>query len=309
VTAERATRRARTRGLERRWWALVAICCATFMLLVDVAIVQVALPRIQRDLDASFTNLQWVIDAYALTLSALILTCGTLADRIGRKRVFSGGVAIFTLASLLCGLSSSATLLIFARALQGVGGAAMFATSLALIAQEFEGAERGNAIAAWGSTVGGAVAIGPLIGGALTDALGSLGVVPVERSGMASGISNTFRIGGLATGVAALGAVFQHRVSTSLEASLGKLPAAVTKAVASSGTHAAAALEHSHPGIVEAARGAFAAGLNRILLIGAGLVLVGAVAALALALVRARDFRHPRVSEPPATSTAETARA
>src|SRR5262249_16805216 len=129
VPAERADRRARTRVLERRWWALVAICSATFMLLVDVTIVHVALPPIRRDLHASFTNLQWVIDAYALTLSALILTCGTLADRVGRKRVFTGGVALFTLASLLCGLSSSASFLIFARALQGVGGAAMFATS------------------------------------------------------------------------------------------------------------------------------------------------------------------------------------
>jgi EmrB/QacA subfamily drug resistance transporter len=493
------------------------------MLLVDVTIVQVALPRIQRDLHASFTNLQWVIDAYALSLAALILSCGTLADRFGRKRVFTGGVAIFTLASLLCGLSTSATLLILARAVQGIGGAAMFATSLALIAQEFEGPERGTAIAAWGSTVGGAVAIGPLIGGALTDALGwqwiffvnlpiglatiaiastrmvnvrdpgaerldwaglitfsgalfllifgllrgtdegwgsplivsalsgaalllvafaavelsqrrpmfdltlfrnrsfcgvslatfaigagmfamftyltlylqdalgfsplqgglgllpttvlvfvvplltrgltgrvppglllgaglgltalglllmrglsassqwiallpglllagvgiglanpaiantALGVVPVERSGMASGISNTFRIGGLATGIAALGAVFQHRVSASLDASLGKLPAGVAKAVASGGTHAAAAFQHGHPGIVEATRGAFAAGLNGILLIGAGLVLVGALAAVAL--VRARDFYRRPLPAPPAASTPETVRA
>jgi hypothetical protein len=110
--------------------------------------------------------------------------------------------------------------------------------------------------------------------------------------------------------VAALGAVFQHRVSASLEASLGKLPAAVTKAVASSGTHAAAAFEHGHPGIVEAARGAFATGLNGILLIGAGVVLVGALAALAL--VRARDFQHPHqppVPEPAASPAAETVRA
>ncbi len=153
-------------------WALIAICGGTFMLLVDVTIVQVALPRIQRELHASFTDLQWVIDAYALTLSALILTSGTLADRIGRKRVFIGGLTLFTLASLLCGLSGNASFLILARGVQGIGGAAMFATSLALIAQEFPGPERAGAIAAWGATVGGAVAVGPLIGGVLTDGLG-----------------------------------------------------------------------------------------------------------------------------------------
>jgi EmrB/QacA subfamily drug resistance transporter len=508
-------------GLARRWWALIAICLGTFMLLVDVTIVQVALPTIQRDLHTSFTSLQWVIDAYALTLSAMILTSGTLADRIGRKRVFTGGVALFSFASLLCGLSRSATLLILARGLQGFGGAAMFATSLALIAQEFQGPERGNAIAAWGATVGGAVAIGPLIGGALTDALGwqwiffvnlpfglatiaisltrivnvrdpnaerldwaglvifsaalfllifgllrgtdegwgstlivsalagaavllaafvvvelrqrrpmfdlslfknrafcgvslatfaigagmfamfpyltlylqdalgysplegglrllpatvltflvplltrrltgrvapglllgaglgltalglalmrglsassqwtallggllltgvgiglanpaiantALGVVSPERSGMASGISNTFRIGGLAMGVAALGAVFQHGLATSLEASLGKIPAGLAKAVASGGTHAAAALTHGRPGIVEVSRGAFADALNEILLIGASLVLMGALAAVVL--VRARDFYRRSVPSPSAASEPETA--
>jgi EmrB/QacA subfamily drug resistance transporter len=496
--------------LARRWWALIAICGGTFMLLVDVTIVQVALPRIQHDLHASFTNLQWVIDAYALTLSALILTSGTLADRIGRKRVFTGGVALFTIASLLCGLSDSATLLVLARGLQGFGGAAMFATSLALIAQEFQGHERGTAIAAWGATVGGAVAIGPLVGGALTDGLGwqwiffvnipigiatiaisatrmvnvrdpdaerldwaglvsfsgalfllifgllrgtdegwgstlivsvlagavallvifvlvelrqrrpmfdlslfanrafcgvslatfaigagmfamfvyltlylqnalgysplqgglrllactiptfliplltrrltgrlapglllgaglgltavglvlmhglnahsqwtallaglvvtgvgiglanpaiahiALGVAPPERSGMASGISNTFRIGGLATGVAALGAVFQSRLSTSLHESLGNPPATLAKTLASGGTHAASALVHDRSGVTEALLRAFAGGLNEILAIGAGLTLVGAVAAVTL--VRSSDFHGAGVA-------------
>jgi EmrB/QacA subfamily drug resistance transporter len=498
--------------LARRWWALIAICGGTFMLLVDVTIVQVALPRIQHDLHASFTNLQWVIDAYALTLSALILTSGSLADRIGRKRVFTGGVALFTIASLLCGLSDSATLLVLARGLQGFGGAAMFATSLALIAQEFQGHERGTAIAAWGATVGGAVAIGPLVGGALTDGLGwqwiffvnipigiatiaisvtrmvnvrdpdaerldwaglisfsgalfllifgllrgtdegwgsalivsvlagavallvifvlvelrqrrpmfdlslfanrafcgvslatfaigagmfamfvyltlylqnalgysplqgglrllactiptfliplltrrltgrlapglllgaglgltavglvlmhglnahsqwtallaglvvtgigiglanpaiahiALGVVPPERSGMASGISNTFRIGGLATGVAALGAVFQSRLATSLHESLGNPPATLAKTLASGGTHAASALVHGRSGVTEALLKAFAGGLNEILAIGAGLTLLGAVAAVIL--VRASDFHGAGVAAP-----------
>jgi EmrB/QacA subfamily drug resistance transporter len=156
----------------RRWWALVAICGATFMLLVDVTIVQVALPSIQRSLHSSFTNLQWVVSAYALTLSALVLTSGSLADRFGRKRIFVAGLAVFTLSSLLCGVSNSSLFLNLARALQGFGGAAMFATSLALIGQEFQGMERAKAIGAWGATVGGAVALGPLVGGALTSGLG-----------------------------------------------------------------------------------------------------------------------------------------
>ena len=134
--------------------------------------VQVVLPAIQHHLRASFTDLQWVIDAYALTLAAFIMASGSLADRFGRKRVFLAGVGVFTLASLLCGAADSAPALIAARALQGFGGAAMFATGLALIGQEFTGAERAKAIAAWGATLGIAVAAGPLAGGGLTDALG-----------------------------------------------------------------------------------------------------------------------------------------
>src|SRR5262249_38997725 len=157
--------------LEHNWWTLVAVCGATFMLLVDVTIVQVALPSIHRDLHASFTELQWVLDAYALSLASLLLTYGTLADRYGRKRVFVAGVVVFTLASLLCGVAQSGLQLDLARALQGVGGAAMFTTALALIAQDFSRQARGTAIAFWGSTVGVAVAIGPVLGGALTQAL------------------------------------------------------------------------------------------------------------------------------------------
>src|SRR3954470_23342903 len=152
-------------------WTLLAVCVATFMLLVDITIVNVALPSIQTDLDASLTNLQWVVDAYALMLSALMLTVGSLADRVGRRLVFMLGVLVFTIASLLCGLAPDPTSLDLARGLQGIGGAGMFATSLALIAQEFRGREFGTAIAAWGSTVGAAVAVGPLVGGALTEGL------------------------------------------------------------------------------------------------------------------------------------------
>jgi EmrB/QacA subfamily drug resistance transporter len=158
--------------MQRKWWTLIAVSVATFMLLLDITVVNTALPSIRDDLGASFTDLQWVIDAYALTLAAFVLTAGSLADRLGRKRVFTWGLGIFTVASLLCAIAPDATSLNIARGLQGVGGAVMFAVSLALLAQEFRGREREMAVAAYGATIGIAVAIGPLVGGALTDAIG-----------------------------------------------------------------------------------------------------------------------------------------
>ena len=155
-----------------RRWTLLAVCLTTFMLLLDITIVVVALPSIQRRFDASLTGLQWVVDAYALSLAALILTAGALADRYGRRIVFVSGVVCFTLSSLLCGVAWSITALDVARALQGIGGAALFATALALIGHEYRGPERFGALAAWGATIGAAVASGPLVGGILTDAFG-----------------------------------------------------------------------------------------------------------------------------------------
>ncbi|HEY5024067.1 MAG TPA: MFS transporter [Acidimicrobiales bacterium] len=494
-------------GMERHWWTLIAVCGATFMLLVDITIVQVALPTLQRSLHASFSDLQWVISAYALSLSAVILTQGTLADRFGRKRVFIIGVAVFTLASLACGLAHNPSQLIAARAVQGIGGAGMFATSLALIGQDFQGAARSAAIAVWGATVGGAVAIGPLVGGALTSAFGwqwifyvnipigvltllvsrrmvniadpgatrldwsglltfsgglfllvlgltkgnddgwssrrievtlgaalfllvlfvivelrqerpmfdlslfrkpaftgvsiatfgigagmfallpyltlylqndlglsplqggerllplttlsfvvplasrpltervpagltlfvglatsavgiwlftgltvasgwkallpgllvggvgvglanpaiakiALGVVPPQRAGMASGISNTFRIGGVATGVAALGAVFQHRLQSTLHGLVGARQApALARSVAAGGTQAAAKISRGNPAIVAAAHHGFVTGMNLVIMVGAVTVAVGAVFAM---LVRRKDFYSRR---------------
>jgi len=501
-----ASGQARAGRLERQWWTLIAVCGATFMLLVDITIVQVALPTMQRALHATFTELQWVISAYSLSLAALILSQGSLADRFGRKRIFIFGLIVFTLASLACGLARDPDALIAARAVQGVGGAAMFATSLALIGQDFQGRQRASAIAVWGATVGGAVAIGPLVGGALTSAFGwqwifyvnvpvglltlaislrmvnmrdpgatrldwwglvslsgglflvvlaltrgnddgwtsrsvlsmfagafallltfavaellqarpmldlslfrkpafagvsvatfgigggmfalltyltlylqndlglsplqggvrllpltfmaffvplashpvtervpaglalccglvvcagglwllrgvtvgttwtfllpgllvcgigvglanpaiakiALGVVPPQRSGMASGVNNTFRISGVATGVAAIGAVFQHRLTTGLSAAAGKAAPVIARQVAAAGIRGATTASRGSAVVVGAARVAFASAMNELFLVGAITVLVGAAFAT---LVRRKDFYSRR---------------
>ena len=154
--------------MERKWWTLLAVCLGTFMLLLDVTIVNVALPSIQDDLHATFAQLQWVVDAYALSLAALLLTAGSLADRFGRRLLFAVGLAVFTAGSLLCAVANSPMFLVLARAGQGIGGAIMFATSLALLAQAFHGRERGTALAVWGAVTGVAVAAGPVLGGIIT---------------------------------------------------------------------------------------------------------------------------------------------
>ncbi len=158
--------------MDRKWWTLIAVCTGTFMLLLDITVVNVALPDIQQSLHASFADLQWVVDAYSLTLAAFLLTAGVIGDMFGRRGVFAIGLTVFTASSLLCGLSTSALMLNLSRGAQGVGGAIMFATSLALIAQAFSGRERGTAIGVYGAVVGGAVAVGPLVGGAITSGIG-----------------------------------------------------------------------------------------------------------------------------------------
>ncbi len=158
--------------LERKWWTLMAVCTATFMLLLDITVVNVALPDIQRSLHSSFSDLQWVVDAYSLSLAVFLLTAGVIGDIRGRREVFAIGLGIFTISSLVCGLSSTPLMLTIARAVQGVGGAVMFATSVALIASAFQGRDRGTAFGIYGAVLGGAVAVGPLVGGALTSGVG-----------------------------------------------------------------------------------------------------------------------------------------
>jgi len=158
--------------MERKWWTLIAVSVAIFMLLLDITVVNVALPSIQRSLHSSFQDLQWVVNAYSLTLAAFLLTAGAVADLIGRKRVFTIGLVVFTASSAACGLSDSPLVLNLARAVQGTGGAMMFATSLALIAQAFHGKERGVAFGVFGGVIGAAVAVGPVVGGVITSGIG-----------------------------------------------------------------------------------------------------------------------------------------
>jgi EmrB/QacA subfamily drug resistance transporter len=158
--------------VERKWWTLIAVSVAIFMLLLDITVVNVALPDIQRSLHSSFQDLQWVVNAYSLTLAAFLLTAGALADRFGRRLVFVTGLVVFTLSSAACGLAGTPLTLNLARAVQGIGGAMMFATSLALIAGAFHGRERGLAFGVFGGVIGGAVAVGPIVGGIITSGIG-----------------------------------------------------------------------------------------------------------------------------------------
>jgi EmrB/QacA subfamily drug resistance transporter len=157
--------------VERKWWTLIAVSVAIFMLLLDITVVNVALPAIQRALRSNFRDLQWVVNAYSLTLAAFLLTGGALADLLGRRRVFVAGLVVFTASSAACGLAESPLALNLARAVQGTGGAMMFATSLALIAAAFHGRERGVAFGVYGGVIGAAVALGPVIGGLITSAI------------------------------------------------------------------------------------------------------------------------------------------
>jgi EmrB/QacA subfamily drug resistance transporter len=148
---------------------LALVCVATAMLMLDIAVVNTALPRIAHDLHSGLSGVQWVIDAYTLTLASVVLSAGSLSDRFGRRLIFAIGMGLFTVASLACALAGSMALLDGARAIQGVGAAMLFASSLAILADAFpETSERATAFAVYGATIGASFALGPLIGGALT---------------------------------------------------------------------------------------------------------------------------------------------
>ena len=156
----------------RKWIALVLLCMVQFMVVLDIAIVNVALPSIQTDLGFSQENLQWVISAYALVFGGFLLLGGRLADLLGRRRVFMVGLVIFTIGSLLCGLSWSEGSLIAARALQGLGAATISPAALSILTTMFrEGRERNIALGAWGAVGGVGAAAGVLLGGVLVDLL------------------------------------------------------------------------------------------------------------------------------------------
>ncbi|WP_222426552.1 MFS transporter [Amycolatopsis rhizosphaerae] len=151
----------------RRWLPLVAICIGSAMLLIDVSIVNVALPQLTNGLDASMSALQWVIDAYALALAALLLGVGALADITGHRRTYLAGLVVFATASLGCGLAPTVAVLDVARGVQGAGAAAMLACTTALLNSTYRGAERGVAFGLWAAVSSAATAVGPVLGGLL----------------------------------------------------------------------------------------------------------------------------------------------
>jgi EmrB/QacA subfamily drug resistance transporter len=156
-------------GTPRARWVLLTTVLGSSLAMLDATVVNVALERIGTDLDADFAGLQWTVNAYTLTLAALILLGGSLGDRIGRRRVFVFGVVWFAAASLLCGLAPNIEMLVAARALQGIGGALLTPGSLAIISASFHGADRAAAIGAWSGLGGVAGAIGPFVGGWLVE--------------------------------------------------------------------------------------------------------------------------------------------
>lgn len=153
----------------RKWLPLLTVCLGTFMLLIDVTIVNVALPDMRNDLDASFSSLQWVVDGYALAMAALMLGAGSIADLAGHRRTYLAGLVLFAASSLICGIAPNPAVLIVARVVQGIGATTMACTTFALLNNSYSGRDQGTAYGVWGAVAGASSAIGPIIGGVLTD--------------------------------------------------------------------------------------------------------------------------------------------
>jgi EmrB/QacA subfamily drug resistance transporter len=165
--------RSSSSAADRRWWALVLLAMAEFVVVLDASIVNIALPSIGRGLHISLANLSWVVNAYVLTFGGFLLLGGRIADLLGRRLIFTVGLGVFSLASLLGGLAQSELWLIAARAIQGLGGALLAPAALSLVTTSFaEGAERNRALSVWGAVAGSGAAAGVLLGGVLTSALG-----------------------------------------------------------------------------------------------------------------------------------------
>src|SRR5215208_6092812 len=161
-----------TRPEANRWLVLVLVCLAQFMVILDATITNVALPSIQRDLGFTPADLQWVVNGYTLTFGGFLLLGGRMGDLVGRKRIFIAGVAVFSTASLLCGLSGSSEMLIIARGLQGLGAALVSPAALSIITTTFaEGPDRTKALGVWSAIAAGGAAFGLLLGGVLTELL------------------------------------------------------------------------------------------------------------------------------------------
>ena len=172
----------------------MTVCLGAFMLLVDVSIVNVALPKMTDELHSSFTSLQWVVDMYALVLASLLMVAGSLGDRFGHRRLYIGGLTLFALASLACGLAPNVGVLITARGVQGVGAAGMFTATTALLSAAYQGRDRGTAFGVWGAVNGGAAALGPILGGLLTEQFGWRSIFLVNLPVAAVAVAMSMRV-------------------------------------------------------------------------------------------------------------------